>query len=91
MTVTVRFFAYFRGLFGGRERELTVGPAATVGEALRALADTPARRAELFVGDGLRPHLIVMLNGAPLPPAPGLDASLADGDTLAVFPLLGGG
>jgi MoaD family protein len=91
MTVKVKFFAYFRDLFGGRERDLVLGPGATVGDALAALCDTPARRAEIFVGDGLKPHLVVMINGAPLPPAEGLAAPLAAGDTLAVFPMVGGG
>lgn len=91
MTIKVKFFAYFRELFGGRERDLVLGAGASAGDALRALADTPARRSELFAGDGLKPHLVVLVNGAPLPAAEGLSARLADGDTLAVFPMMGGG
>ncbi len=91
MTIKVKFYAYFRDLFGGRERELVLAAGAAAGDALRALADTPARGAELFAGDGLKPHLVVLVNGAPLPAAEGLAAPLADGDTLAVFPMMGGG
>ncbi|MCK7478614.1 MAG: MoaD/ThiS family protein [Candidatus Moduliflexus flocculans] len=66
MTVHVRFFAYFRDLFGGRGRELSLAAGATVGDALAALCDTPARRGEIFAGGGLKPHLVVMVNGAPV-------------------------
>lgn len=91
MTIKVKFFAYFRDLFGGRERDLALAADASAGDALRVLADTPARRAELFAGDGLRPHLVVLVNGAPLPAETGLATPLAAGDTLAVFPMMGGG
>ena len=41
MTVKAKFFAYFRDLFGGRERDVAVGEGATVGDAL----DAPLRHA----------------------------------------------
>jgi MoaD family protein len=91
MTIKAKFFAYFRDLFGGRERDVAVAPAATVGEALAVLCDTPARRAEIFAGAGLKPHLVVMLNGVPVQSLKGMATPLADGDTLAVFPIMGGG
>jgi molybdopterin synthase sulfur carrier subunit len=91
MTIKAKFFAYFRDLFGGRDRDLTLVPGATVGEALALLCDTGARRAEIFAGRELKPHLVVMLNGVPVRSLKGLSTPLADGDTLAVFPVLGGG
>jgi len=91
MTIEVRFFAAFRDLFSGRSRDLAVGEGATVGDALAVLCDTAARRRELFAGAGLRAHVVVMLNGAPVGALRGLATPLAPGDTLAVFPLLGGG
>ena len=91
MIIKAKFFAYFRDLFGGRERAVAVAPAATVGEALAVLCDTPARRAEVFAGAGLKPHLVVMLNGVPVQSLKGMATPLADGDTLAVFPIMGGG
>jgi MoaD family protein len=91
MTIKAKFFAHFRDLFGGRERDVAVAPGATVGEALAALCDTPARRAEIFAGAGLKPHLVVMLNGVPVQSLKGLATPLAAGDTLAVFPMMGGG
>lgn len=91
MTIKAKFFAYFRDLFGGRDRDLTIAAAATVGEALAVLCDTPARRAEIFAGAGLKPHLVVMLNGVPVQSLKGMATPLAEGDTLAIFPIMGGG
>lgn len=91
MTVKAKFFAHFRDLFGGRERDLALPPGGTVADALAALCDTPDRRRELLAGHALRPHIIVMVNGAPVGSLQGLATPLADGDTLAVFPLMGGG
>jgi molybdopterin converting factor small subunit len=91
MTIQAKFFASFRDLFGGRARGVTVGGGATVREALDILCDTPERRREIFAGAGLKPHVVIMLNGAPVGSLQGLATLLASGDTLAIFPLLGGG
>jgi MoaD family protein len=91
MTVKAKFFAYFREVFGGRERDIALGRGASVSEALALLCDTPARRGEIFAGGELKPHLVVMLNGVPIQSLKGTSTPLADGDTLAVFPMMGGG
>lgn len=91
MKVQAKFFASFRDLFEGRTRDVEVPGGRTVRDVLDLLCDTPARRAEIFDGDGLKPHLIVMINGIPINSLAGLDSPLADGDTIAVFPMLGGG
>ena len=91
MTVTCKFFAYFRDLFGGRERRVVLERGGSVRDALGLLCDTPERRRELFAGDGLKPHLIVMVNGVHVESLRGLETPLAPGDTIAVFPMLGGG
>jgi molybdopterin synthase sulfur carrier subunit len=91
MTVRVRFFAYFRELFGGKDRALNLPDGASVGEALELLCDSPARRAEIFDGGQPRPHIVVMISGAGLPPATGAATPLREGDVLAVFPMMGGG
>ena len=91
MTVKAKFFAYFRDLFGGRERDVVVAKGGTVRDALSLLCDTSERRREVFEGDGLKPHLVVMVNGVHVESLHGLETPLAPGDTLAVFPMLGGG
>ena len=91
MTIKAKFFAYFKDLFGGREVGLDLREGATVREALNALSDSPERRAEIFAGADLKPHLVVMVNGIHIYSLRGLDTVLAADDTLAVFPFLGGG
>ena len=91
MTVRVRFFAYFRELFGGKDRALDLPEGASVGAALDLLCDSPARRVEIFAGGRLRPQIVVMINGAGLPPSTGEATLLREGDVLAVFPMMGGG
>jgi molybdopterin synthase sulfur carrier subunit len=88
MTVKTKFF---RDLFGGRERDLAVGEGGTVRDALSLLCDTNERRREVFEGDGLKPHLVVMVNGVHVESLRGLETPLSPGDTLAIFPMLGGG
>jgi molybdopterin synthase sulfur carrier subunit len=91
MRIKAKFFAYFRDLFGGREHDLDIGAGRTVRDALDALCDTAERRGEIFSGSELKPHLVVMVNGVHIGTLQGLDTVLAAGDTLAVFPFLGGG
>jgi len=86
MTVRVRFFAYFRDLFGGKEKIFDLDMGTKAGELLDLLGDSPARRDELS-----RPNLIVMINGADLASRGGPAAELREGDTVAIFPLMGGG
>jgi len=97
MTVRVRFFAYFRELFGGKERIFDLDTGTTIGRFLELLGDTPGRRAGLFVAGAagrtpaLKTHVVVMINGENFSSRGGLAAGLRDGDTVAVFPLMGGG
>lgn len=91
MRVRAKFFATFRDLFGGREREVEAGERRTVREVLELLCETPARRGEVFEGAGLKPQVVVMVNGVHIRSLQGLDTRLSDGDTLAIFPFLGGG
>ncbi len=91
MRIQAKFFASFRDLFEGRTREVEVPAGRTVRDVLDLLCDTPARRAAIFEGGGLKPDLIVLVNGAPVGSPAGLRTPLAEGDTVAVFPMLGGG
>lgn len=91
MSIRVRLFATFRELFGFKETEVAPGAAPTLGALLDLLADTPARRLALREGPGLKPHVVVMVNGAPAPPEGFANVPLKDGDVVAVFPLMGGG
>ena len=91
MSVRVRFFATFRELFEARERDVSTEDAATVGTLIERLGDTPRRKTELCDGQSLQPHLLVMINGAPVPPSGFAETPLKDGDIVSIFPLMGGG
>jgi len=89
--VKIKFFAYFREIFGAKEQELRVPAGSTVRRVLDILGDTPTRRAEILACGELKPHIVVMINGAALPAATGLETPLKNGDVVAIFPLMGGG
>jgi molybdopterin synthase sulfur carrier subunit len=91
VAVKVKFFATFKKLFGPGEREVFLAPGATALDLLRALCDTIERRAEIFDGDDVRPHIVVMINGSNLPASTGAATALAEGDHVSIFPLMGGG
>lgn len=92
MKIKVRFLAYFRDLFGEREKEVRLPEGAHLRQLLEVLCDSPERRAQVFVEEKkLNPHAVIMKNGRPVQSSGGLDALLADGDVIAVFPYLGGG
>jgi len=86
MTIKVKFFAYYRTLFGDKEKWIELEAEATAGRLLTILAETPAQLQELSSR-----HLVVMINGVNLSSRDGLETVLCDGDVLAVFPLMGGG
>lgn len=91
MSIRVRLFATFRELFGFKETEIDPDEAPTLGALLDRLANTPSRRQTIFEAPGLKPHVVVMVNGVPAPSESFAAVPLKDGDVVAVFPLLGGG
>lgn len=90
MKVKIKFFAHFRDLFGGKDKQLPLTPGTTVKDILGVLCDTPERRRLIFDGE-LKPHVVVMKNGSSILSLKGLATPLEAGDTLAIFPMLGGG
>jgi len=88
--VRIKFFAHFRELFGAKDKELALAPGATVKDILDVLCDTAERRKLVFDGQ-LRPNIVVMKNGSSILSLKGLATALDAGDTLAIFPMLGGG
>jgi ubiquitin-like small archaeal modifier protein (SAMP) len=87
-TVTWRLFADIAEAAGARTVELPVEAPATVETALAALcAAHPAVGARVLADDGLREEVNLLCNGATC----ALDAPVADGDELALFPPVSGG
>jgi molybdopterin synthase sulfur carrier subunit len=90
--VKVKFFGPVRDVFGGREVEIALPSGARLGELLRRLSSTPEREKEIFSGEGaIQPHVVIMKNGSPVTKPEMGNALLQDGDTIAIFPFMGGG
>ncbi|MEW6217161.1 MAG: MoaD/ThiS family protein [Candidatus Bipolaricaulota bacterium] len=85
MRVTVKLFGEFRAASGVERLELDL-------PALQSLADQKTvLRDLLFVGEALRDHLHVFVNGRNVAHLQGLATPLALGDTLTFFPPISGG
>jgi MoaD family protein len=91
MKIKARFFASFQDLFGGRGKEIELTEGRTVRDFLNTACDSPPLRLEIFVGAALKPHIVIMVNGVHIQSLRGLETRLSHGDTVAVFPFLGGG
>ncbi len=92
MRVTVKLFGEFRAASGVERLELDLPEGTDCGKALQRLADQKTvLRDLLFVGEVLRDHLHVFVNGRNVAHLQGLATPLALGDTLTFFPPISGG
>jgi molybdopterin synthase sulfur carrier subunit len=91
MRIRIKFFAYFRELFQGKERDVELEQGTTVGELLTLLCHSNEQRKEIFDGNSLKSAVVVMRNGTHVHSLKGLKTEMNDGDTIALFPLIGGG
>lgn len=92
INVRLKFLGSFRDLFLARERTVTLTLGAVLRDLFAGLCDSAERRlAVLTDGGEIRPDVVVLINGIPWQSAGGMEARLGDGDTVAVFPFLGGG
>ncbi len=90
--IKVLFFASIRERTREKETEVEDAPA-TMEALLRLLCPRygPDFEAEVFDGDSLSSRLIILVNGRHIAHTGGPGTPLRDGDTVAVFPLIGGG
>ncbi|RJS90303.1 MoaD/ThiS family protein [Candidatus Bathyarchaeota archaeon] len=92
--VTVKFFALLREIVGAWRVKLPLPEGATVGEALKALAQQYGQRFRDYVYDEegrVRGHLIFLINGESIKALRGFETVLREGDTLVILPPVGGG
>ncbi len=89
--VRVKFFAYFRELFGAKDRELLLEDGLSLAGLLRCLAETRKQKDEIFQNGRLNPQVVIMLNGSVVNPEQLEDIFIKEGDQVAVFPMMGGG
>ncbi|MBL3539172.1 MAG: MoaD family protein [Aminivibrio sp.] len=87
----VLFFATIRDLT--REKETMAEGADTVMELLLQLSDRYGRefREEALDGEAVSDRIIVLVNGRNIAHTGGGETRLAEGDTVAIFPIIGGG
>jgi len=89
--IKVLFFANIRDITNEKETEVS-GPA-TVKDLLVLLSGhyEDGFRNEAFDGDTLSDRIIVLVNGKHIAHTGGEATPVKDGDTVAVFPIIGGG
>lgn len=89
--IKVLFFATIRDFT--REKETTAEGADTVMELLLQLSDRYGQefREEALDGEAVSDRLIVLVNGRHIAHTGGGETHLSEGDTVAVFPIIGGG
>ncbi|MBC7361927.1 MAG: MoaD/ThiS family protein [Candidatus Aminicenantes bacterium] len=91
LKVKVKFFAYFREVFGAKERELVLEDSMNLAEFLNRLAETPQQKGEIFRDGQLNPQVVVMVNGSVAAPENLSETKIEDGAVVAIFPMMGGG
>ena len=89
--VTVKLFANLRLAVG--EKEVDLGNPRSVSDGLDELVDKyPDLSEQLFDEEGeLKSYLNVFINGHNVGNKQGLQTPVEDGDTISIFPPLGGG
>lgn len=89
----IRIYATLRDLLGTSAVDLKLPEPTPVGSVLRQLvADHPALGEKLWNSDGSLTGLVtVLLNGRSIEYLAGMDTPVTDGDTLSLFPPVGGG
>jgi len=92
MKVKVKFFAAFRELFGGEERELELDSRASVRDLLEGLCDSKECREKLFNESGnLRRDVKLLRKGEHVQFLDDVQTELIDGDVIVMFPAMLGG
>jgi molybdopterin synthase sulfur carrier subunit len=92
MKIRVKFFATFKELFGGGEKEIELGSGASIQDLINLLCVSAQCRQEIFGNsDKLRPYIKILKNGRHIQFLDGVHTKLGEGDVVTVFPPAGGG
>ncbi|HJK03357.1 MAG TPA: MoaD/ThiS family protein [Methanocorpusculum sp.] len=89
--ITILAFASFREKFG-EKNTVTISNGATILSVLHSFAESvPAARDELFDGDSLRGHVILMYNRERIDADDAKEIAVSDGDEIVLYPPVSGG
>ena len=92
MKVRVKFFAAFREIFGGEEREIELNSGASVQDLLAILCDSNDSRQKLCDEAGrLRRDVKMLKKGKHIQLVDETHSELEDGDVISLFPPMFGG
>lgn len=96
MLIKIRFFAHLRNIAGTRELEVsTQSGRMDVQSLMRLLFEKLGKDFQKAVQDPktkeIRPYIKIMVNGVDTETLNGLETAVKDGDTVQIFPPIGGG
>jgi len=94
MKVQVKFFTTLREITGKKEEEIESSSTITIKELLTRLSKKYSREFVDYLYDekgDIRTHIQILINGRDIDVFQGLETKLKEGDTVAIFPPVGGG
>jgi len=92
MKIKLRLFGELKAVADCREIEMNIPEKTSLGETLRLLeVDFHPIEIGLIEGDVLSGRFSVLINGRDIFTLQGIDTSLTNGDTVAIFPHIVGG
>jgi len=94
MKAQVKFFTTLREITGKKEEEVESSGTITVKELLTQLSKKYGTEFTDYIYDekgNVRTHIQILINGRGINVFQGLKTKLKEGDTVAIFPPVGGG
>ncbi len=94
MKIKVRFFTSLREITGKKEDEIRSQNIITVEKLLARLSKKYGREFTEYLYDekgNVRTYIQILINGRGLNALQGFETKLKEGDTVAIFPPVGGG
>jgi len=94
MKVKVKFFTSLREITGKKEDEIQSSSVITVEELLAHLSKKYGREFIEYLYDekgNVRKYIQILINGRGINVLQGFETKLKEGDTVAIFPPVGGG